>query len=137
MNERKFNGGRWTAARFNSFIKSALRSASVRWPPKNECKQSARVERGVYKCAGYKRKAHNVPASLPPNKGNKRRINNAVVDHVSPVIEPEKGFISWDEVINRLFCEKENLQVLCHECHSKKTNEEKEISKNARSTRTI
>jgi hypothetical protein len=38
----------------------------------------------------------------------------------------EDGFTTWDDVINRMFCEKENLQVLCHECHKAKTQEEKE-----------
>ena len=43
------------------------------------------------------------------------------VDHVEP-IGREK---SWDEFINGLFCEQDNLQVLCKPCHKKKTKEEK------------
>lgn len=121
----KFNGGAWTEARFHSFIKSALRSASMRWPPKYEVKKEARIERGIYLCAGFKRRAHKVPASLPPKPGNKLRINNAQVDHIASVVT-EDGFTTWDDVINRMFCEKENLQVLCHECHKAKTQEEKE-----------
>lgn len=126
------NGGLWTDARFNSFIKSALRGASVRWPPKNKVKQASRVERGWYTCAGYKHKAHKVPASLPAKQGNKRRINNAVVDHILPIIDPRIGFISWDEVIKRMFVEEDQLQVLCHDCHSRKTADEKEIKKNVK-----
>lgn len=124
------NSNKWTVARFNSFIKSALRSASNKWPPKYEVKKEARVERGIYRCAGYGRKAHNVPASLPRKKGSKRRINNVLVDHIQPVIDPEKGFISWDDVIERMFCEKEGLQVLCHECHKNKTADERQRRKN-------
>ena len=126
------NAGQWTPARFHSFIKSALRSASVRWPPKHRVKQKARTKRGFYLCAGYKRKAHEVPASLPAKEGNKRRINNAVVDHVRPVINPAVGFISWDEVIKSMFVEEDGLQVLCHACHSQKTADEKEIKKNVK-----
>lgn len=96
-------------------------------------KRDARVERGIYWCAGHKRKRHKVKASLPPKPGNKRRINNAVVDHIQPVIDPKKGFVSWDDVIARMFCEKEDFQILCHECHSNKTKEEKEIRKNVKS----
>ena len=77
-------------------------------------------------------RAHQVPASLPPKKGNKKRINNAVVDHIAPVVDPVTGFISWDDTIARMFVEEEGLQVLCHKCHSRKTMEEKEIAKNAR-----
>ena len=123
------NGGNWTEARFNSFIKSALRNASMKWPPKNNVKKSARIERGVYMCAGYKCDPHPTTASLPPKPGNKRRINNAVVDHIDPIIDPATGFVSWDSTINRMFCEAEGLQVLCHDCHTHKTQDEKEISK--------
>ena len=122
---RRYNDGAWTPARFRSFIRGGLRSISIRWPPRNEVKKNARVRRGVYVCAGYKREAHETTASLPPKPGNKRRINNAVVDHISPVVCPSVGFVSWDELINRLFCEEEDLQVLCHECHTAKTADER------------
>lgn len=51
------------------------------------------------------------------------------VDHINPVVDPEQGFVSWDDVINRMFCEKDNLQILCLECHKAKTQREKEIAK--------
>lgn len=121
------NSGNWTPSRFHSFIKGGLRSISNRWPPKFEVKKKARVERGIYLCAGFNRKPHKVPASLPPAAGNKRRINNAVVDHIHPVIDPVEGFTSWDDVISRMFCEADGLQVLCHACHSAKTAEERKI----------
>lgn len=126
---KPYNNGQWTAARFHSFIKSALRSASVRWPPKYAVKKAAWVRRGVYKCAGYKRKAHEVPASLPPPEGKKKRINNVQVDHKVPIIDPIEGFVSWDEVVRRMFIEAEGLQVLCYECHRRKTQDEKELKK--------
>lgn len=47
------------------------------------------------------------------------------VDHINPVVDPNKGFENWDVFIDRLFCGKENLQVLCTTCHTKKTNEER------------
>lgn len=125
------NNGNWTDARFRSFVVSALRAASNKWPPKYLSKKEAWVSRGIYRCAGYGRKAHDVHASLPPKPGNKRRINNAVVDHIIPVVDPAIGFVSWDEFINRLFVEKDKLQVLCHECHLAKTADEKEQKKNA------
>ena len=119
------NGAQWTEARFHSFIKGALRNASTRWGPKNQAKKNARVSRGVYLCAGYDRDPHEVPASLPPKPGNKRRINNAAVDHIHPVVDPETGFVSWDEVISRMFCEVEGFQILCHDCHTAKTKDER------------
>lgn len=124
MKER--NSGQWTEARFRSFIKGGLRHLSMRWGPKIEAKKKARVERGRYRCAGYKRRAHIVDVSLPPKPGGKSRRNNVFVDHIDPVIDIETGFTSWDDVINKLFCEIDNLQVLCLECHKHKTADEKE-----------
>lgn len=115
------NGGRWTEAEFRSFIKSALRSASMRWRPISECLKKARVGRGLYKCAIC---GKEVPASLPPEEGKKRRIKNIVVDHIHPVIDPNVGFVSWDRVIERMFVEEEALQAVCRSCHLKKSKEE-------------
>jgi 5-methylcytosine-specific restriction endonuclease McrA len=124
--ERTRNNGTWTEARYNSFIKGALRAATQRWGPIHKAKRDARVGYGLYLCAGHGRGKHKVPASLPPLEGKKRRINNAVVDHIKPIIDPKTGFINWDTVISRMFCEVDNLQVLCHECHSLKTQQEKQ-----------
>ena len=47
------------------------------------------------------------------------------VDHIKPVVDPKKGFVSWDVYINRMFCEIEDLQVMCKPCHKVKTDSEK------------
>jgi 5-methylcytosine-specific restriction endonuclease McrA len=47
------------------------------------------------------------------------------VDHIKPVVDPKKGFVSWDSFIDRMFCEIENLQVMCKPCHKIKTDQEK------------
>lgn len=128
------NSGQWTPARFHSFIKGGLRQISNRWPPKYEAKRLARRARGIYLCAGYKRRAHKVDVSLPPKPGGRKRINNVYVDHILPIVCPEKGFVSWDELVSRLFCELEGLQVLCKECHDNKTQTEREIRKKNKCT---
>ena len=51
------------------------------------------------------------------------------VDHIKPIINPSIGFTTWDDVVNNMFCEKNNLQVLCLACHKIKTQAEKAISK--------
>lgn len=122
MSEKTRADGEWTEARFIAYIKSQLRNASVRWPPKNKVMQAARQERGVYLCNGCKK---FVPASVKKGSG---RTKNVFVDHIAPVVDPSSGFTSWDSFINNLFCDSSNLQVLCLECHSIKTAEERRIS---------
>jgi len=53
------------------------------------------------------------------------------VDHIIPIIDPELGFLNWDDTIAKMFCEANGLQVLCKTCHDDKTNIEKGIA-NAR-----
>ncbi len=119
---RKYNSDKWTLARFNSFIKSGLRSLSRKWPPKYEVRKKAWIERGIYKCAGYKKRAHKVRVTVIEKN---KRVNNVFVDHIVPIVDPIKGFTSWDSIVERMFCEKENLQVLCKQCHKGKTNDER------------
>lgn len=118
------NNGQWTEARYSQFIKSALRAASTRWGPKYEAKKRARVSRGIYLCIGYNRGSHQVPASLPPKAGNKRR-RECAVDHIEPVVSIREGFRDWDTYIERLFVETSGYQLLCPDCHDTKTADER------------
>ena len=116
------NGGQWTEARYKSFIKSLLRKGTMRWGPKNEVLKEARVDKGVYHCALCEQ---NVPVTV---KVNGKRIRNLAVDHIQSVVDPEIGFTTWDQYIERMFCEKDNLRVLCGDCHDKLTAEQRKIS---------
>ena len=80
---------------------------------------AARVTRGVYLCATCNKK---VPASI---KDGRKRVKNVVVDHIEPIIDPTVGFTTWDECIERMFCEADNLQVMCKACHDIKSFEER------------
>lgn len=119
-------GGRWTEARFRSFIKGNLRSATRKWAPINECKKKSHIRRGFYLCASCKEES---PATIVIDR---KRVKNIYVDHIEPIVDPEKGFEGWDKLIERMFCEADNLQVLCKACHDTKTQEEKEIAKKRR-----
>lgn len=123
MSDKPRCNGNWTEARFISFIKSTLRGGSRRWAPKNEVKKEARVTRGKYKCKSCNK---TVGASKVIDG---KRVNNVFVDHINPIVDPNTGFTTWDDFIERLFCEKDNLQLLCKSCHDKKSYKEKEIAK--------
>lgn len=116
-------GGRWTEARFNSFIKGALRGATRKWAPIQDCLKNARTRRGYYLCAECKQE---VTATI--KVGNKRK-KNAIVDHIVPIVDPAVGFTNWHDCVERMFCEEDNLQVMCLDCHLVKCQEEKDIEK--------
>lgn len=119
--------GKWTEATFTSFIKNNLRRATIKWAPIQNALKEARTRRGFYMCAGCKQE---VTASTRNDDG--KRVKNAIVDHIQPIIDPAVGFTTWDDCIDRMFCEKENLQVLCRDCHDIKTNEEKSVASGRR-----
>jgi 5-methylcytosine-specific restriction endonuclease McrA len=121
---KPYNSGQWTQSRYNSFIKSALRKASIKWPPKYEVLKEASVGRKINVLTG-RMAEHKCCADCKLHFP----VKLVSVDHIRPVVDPERGFISWDDVVERMFCEKDGLQVLCKDCHDIKTNQEKEIAK--------
>ena len=110
-------GGRWTEAKWKSFIKNQLRGATLKWAPIQDCLSAARVKRGFYLCAGCK---EHVPNTI---KQGAKRVKNVCIDHIEHVV-PVTGWVSWDSCIERMFCEEDKLQLLCKECHDKKSKKE-------------
>jgi 5-methylcytosine-specific restriction endonuclease McrA len=57
-----------------------------------------------------------------------------VVDHIDPVIPVGKTFeeIGADETIDRLWCERNNLQSCCVSCHNLKSQKELKARKEAK-----
>ena len=103
-------GGTMTESAFLAWVRSALRSKSLRWPPRNEALQLARkpykgankLQKWEYKCAichaFYKGK-------------------DVIVDHHP---KPAGSILSISDVsmfVNNLYCEVDNLRVLCSPCH--------------------
>lgn len=113
----------WTESKFQSFIKSILRSGSQRWPPKYKVLNDAKRGKQLNTTTG--RIAEHYECS---ECGNLFPSKLVVVDHINPVV-PTTGFISWDNVIYRMFCSGLGLQVLCKECHKVKTKQENEERK--------
>lgn len=116
----------WTKARWHSFIVSVLRSGSRKYPPKyetlNEAKTEKKVNPKTNRIAQHflcKECAKDFPAK------------DVQVDHVIPIVS-SSGFTTWDSFIENLYCGKDNLQVLCVECHNKKTKKESSERKSKR-----
>ncbi len=120
---KEHNGGRWTEAAFHNFIRNNLRLASRKWGPFADCKKAAKVRYGVYKCNDCKEEIK------PKVLINGKKYDNVLVDHIEPIVDPYKGFEGYDIYIPRMFCEIDNLQVLCKSCHDAKSKIENEIRK--------
>jgi len=111
----------WTPARKKAFIISVLRSGTRRWPPKYETLAAAKTEKKIN--PKTKRLAQHYRCARCLGEFTS---TNVEVDHIQPVVDPEKGFKDWNTFIRRLFCDEKNLQVLCKPCHKIKTKEENE-----------
>lgn len=103
-----------------TFAKGALRRASLMWAPINQCRINARRERGKYECAMCKELFNN---------------KEIQIDHINPVIDIIKGFTTWDDYIDRLFCDIDGLAALCKTCHAAKSASEVQMRKYARAKR--
>jgi 5-methylcytosine-specific restriction endonuclease McrA len=112
------NAGTMTESAFWSFIRSALRQKSRWWKPITECKMKARrAYKGPLKRQKFEYQCNNCKDWFPEKKINVDHIIGAGSLNCSADLP---GFVE------RLFCEQDNLQVLCTECHDKKTKLEKE-----------
>lgn len=61
------------------------------------------------------------------------------VDHVLPIVPLDKALedLSWDELINNLWCDKKYLQFLDESCHIEKTKEERKLRDKYRKERKL
>jgi 5-methylcytosine-specific restriction endonuclease McrA len=111
------NAGTLTESAFWSFIRSGLRQKSRFWKPITQCKmKSRRAYKGPLKRQKFEYQCAECSSWFPDKKIN--------VDHIKPA-GSLRSSNDLGEFIERLFCEIDNLQVLCTECHNVKTQNEK------------
>jgi 5-methylcytosine-specific restriction endonuclease McrA len=112
----KYNNGEWTIGRFNSFVTSILRSGSRRWGPKWQTLDASKTEKRINPATGRLAQFFRCAKC-----NGEFTAKNVQVDHITPIGYDK----SWDEFIDGLFCERENLQTLCSSCHLEKTKLER------------
>lgn len=110
----------WSEGRIKSFVVSVLRAGARRWPPKYETLADACIGQKINAKSGRLAKHY-----LCNSCKKEFPAKDVEVDHISPVVHTVDGFLDWNEFIKRLYCDKDNLQVLCKPCHKKKTKEER------------
>lgn len=112
----------WTTSRFWSFIRSALRSAYNRYPPKFEVlKQAKRPSQ-----SSNKRLKFEFQCACCKNWFPQAEVS---VDHIEPA-GALNCFEDLPAFVEKLFVGVEGLQVLCKACHQAKTNQERADKKN-------
>jgi len=114
----------WTEGRRRAFITSVLRGGYRRWPPKYECLKASFTGKKINP-ASKRMSAHY---KCKKCKGD-FPTSQVQVDHIKPIVDPKIGFTNFEDFAQNLFCPIENLQVLCKECHNKKTSKENEARK--------
>jgi hypothetical protein len=102
--------GTMTEAQYLGWIRSALRSKWLRWPPRAQAITAARrTYRGPNKLQKYE-----VQCAICTKWYKQKEIE---VDHYP---HDAGSILSVDDVgqfVNRLYCETDNLRVLCKPCH--------------------
>ena len=107
----------WSMARYRTFVRSALRKAWMKWPPKFEAlKRAQRPSQSdnkklkwEYQCAACKQW---------------HRGDQVSVDHIIPWGDPWS--MSFIDACRALLVPVDELQVLCGGCHDTKTALEKQ-----------
>lgn len=109
-------GGEWTEAGFWGFLRSGFRNMSRRWPP--IVRHALRSIRRPYH-GPNKRQKWEYPCRMCKRWWKATEVK---VDH----IEPAGSLRKWSDVegfLQRLFCEADNLRVVCQKCHHKITHQ--------------
>jgi 5-methylcytosine-specific restriction endonuclease McrA len=110
-------GGTMSEAMYWTFIRSALRQKSRWWPPITQAKLEARrIYKGV-----NKRQKYEYQCAHCKDWFMEKDIN---VDHIISAGALNCG-ADLEGFVGRLFCEKDNLQVLCEVCHNIKTQKDR------------
>lgn len=123
---RTMNAGTFTPSMFWAMIRAALRQKSRWWKPIAQCKaNSRRLYKGPLKRQKYEYQCNKCKKWFPDKE--------IAVDHIVPC-----GQLNCAEdlprFVTRLFCEVEGFQVLCESCHSVKTEEDKLLMRETKST---
>lgn len=99
------------------FICNVLRQGTIKWPGRSECLN--KVRRKKYKGTAKNGNIKTVWEYRCAHCGQYFKDSEVEVDHIEEVGPFLGDFNEW---IERLYCSQENLQVLCTNCHSRKTS---------------
>jgi 5-methylcytosine-specific restriction endonuclease McrA len=117
-----------TTARYWQFIRSGLRQGAKYWPPKRETMEAACtvVETGgEFKSGSKEGQPRTAKRWTCASCDQLFPATGVQVDHIIPAgsLKSPEDLVPF---VAGLFCARENLQVLCKDCHHTKTQLEKQ-----------
>jgi len=110
--------------KLKAFVINGLRRLHSRWLPKNIALEQAKTSREFTLVKPKDRSRIAYECFICKGVFRSKEIN---VDHIIPVVDPESGFSTFDDYIERLFVNVEGYQILCIECHKIKTLKETNV----------
>lgn len=111
-----------------------LRQMTWEWEPISKAEKLSKVDKATHECAKcgtfvYTGKSDKSLEQLKQKYPENNVIKGTLYkDHIDPFVPIGKTQqeMSYDEIVDRLFCETSNIQCLCKSCHDNKTKEENE-----------
>ena len=111
-------GGTMTESQYLAWIRSALRSKSLKWPPRNEAiKRARRSYNGPNKLQKWECQCAICKGWF--------KLKEIAVDHYPVAAGSILSVADISKFVENLYCEVENLRVLCNPCHDIHTLAEK------------
>jgi hypothetical protein len=117
---RTHAGNKWTKSGYFSYIRSALRRAFTRYPPKYQVKSNARRP-----FLGGGRQKYEYQCAICTHWHKEKEVE---VDHMV-ACGSLKEYADLAGFVERMFCEVEDLRILCKICHKEVTAKQREERK--------
>ena len=109
----------WSTSKYRTFVRSAMRKAWMKWPPKFEAlRRAQRPNQSDNKRLKFE---YQCAHCLKWHRGDE-----VAVDHIVPWGDPWS--MSFEDACRALFVGVGELQVLCNPCHDFKTASEKQTT---------
>lgn len=111
-----------------------LRKASRWWPPKNEARKKAERKVIIGSFKNGRPKYETLYECAECTRKGLTKLHSRENTHADHIIEVAglNGFDSWDNLINRMFCDSNGYQILCIQHHEEKTKKNQEKRKAAK-----
>jgi len=114
-------------------VKNNLRRIHMHCKYKSKAKQRSKIDAALFLCeeegckvAHYEGTSDKNFVKLVEKYADTYEVVRLKIelDHIFPVIEPKKGFGSWDDYMHALWVDESGYKCLCREHHAEKSAKE-------------